>query len=123
MILVLLNFLKVWSQNNDLPLRGINHNTDTTITINIDYIRKANIKLIERKYLLKLNSEKDSIINLKNNYIDEQYIIIDSLNNKLVTQHKVINNITEDLNKQKKNIIIYSVGGTLIGIIIGLIIK
>lgn len=123
MILVLLNFLKVWSQNNDLSLRGINHNTDTTITINIDYIRKANIKLIERKYLLKLNSEKDSIINLKNDYINEQYIIIDSLNNKLVTQHKVINNITEDLNKQKKNIIIYSVGGTLIGIIIGLIIK
>lgn len=123
MILVLLNFLKVWSQNNDLSLRGINQNADTTITINIDYIRKANIKLIERKYLLKLNSEKDSIINLKNDYIDEQYIIIDSLNNKLVTQHKVINNITEDLNKQKKNIIIYSVGGTLIGIIIGLIIK
>lgn len=123
MILVLLNFLKVWSQNNDLPLRGINHNADTTITINIDYIRKANIKLIERKYLLKLNSEKDSIIDLKNNYINEQYIIIDSLNNKLITQHKVINNITEDLNKQKKNIIIYSVGGTLIGIIIGLIIK
>lgn len=123
MILVLLNFLKVWSQNNDLSLRGINHNTDTTITINIDYIRKANIKLIERKYLLKLNLEKDSIINLKNDYINEQYIIIDSLNNKLVTQHKVINNITEDLNKQKKNIIIYSVGGTLIGIIIGLIIK
>lgn len=123
MILVLLNFLKVWSQNNDLSLRGINHNIDTTITINIDYIRKANIKLIERKYLLKLNLEKDSIINLKNDYINEQYIIIDSLNNKLVTQHKVINNITEDLNKQKKNIIIYSVGGTLIGIIIGLIIK
>lgn len=123
MILVLLNFLKVWSQNNDLPLRGINHNADTTITINIDYIRKANIKLIERKYLLKLNSEKDSIIDLKNDYINEQYIIIDSLNNKLITQHKVINNITEDLNKQKKNIIIYSVGGTLIGIIIGLIIK
>ena len=123
MILVLLNFLKVWSQNNDLSLRGINHNTDTTIAINIDYIRKANIKLIERKYLLKLNLEKDSIINLKNDYINEQYIIIDSLNNKLVTQHKVINNITEDLNKQKKNIIIYSVGGTLIGIIIGLIIK
>ena len=123
MILVLLNFLKVWSQNNDLSLRGINHNTDTTITINIDYIRKANIKLIERKYLLKLNLEKDSIINLKNDYINEQYIIIDSLNNKLVTQHKVINNITEGLNKQKKNIIIYSVGGTLIGIIIGLIIK
>ena len=123
MILVLLNFLKVWSQNNDLSLRGINHNTDTTITINIDYIRKANIKLIERKYLLKLNLEKDSIINLKNDYINEQYIIIDSLNNKLVTQHKVINNITENLNKQKKNIIIYSVGGTLIGIIIGLIIK
>lgn len=123
MILVLLNFLKVWSQNNDLSLRGINHNTDTTITINIDYIRKANIKLIERKYLLKLNLEKDSIINLKNDYINEQYIIIDSLNNKLVTQHKVINNITKDLNKQKKNIIIYSVGGTLIGIIIGLIIK
>lgn len=123
MILVLLNFLKVWSQNNDLSLRGINHNADTTIAINIDYIRKANIKLIERKYLLKLNLEKDSIINLKNDYINEQYIIIDSLNNKLVTQHKVINNITEDLNKQKKNIIIYSVGGTLIGIIIGLIIK
>lgn len=123
MILVLLDFLKVWSQNNDLPLRGINHNTDTTIAINIDYIRKANIKLIERKYLLKLNLEKDSIINLKNDYINEQYIIIDSLNNKLVTQYKVINNITEDLNKQKKNIIIYSVGGTLIGIIIGLIIK
>ena len=93
---------------------------DSCTCVNIDIIRKANDKLIERKYLLKVNSAQDSIINLNNKYILQQDTIINDLKERIVK----INNVNEDLQKQyererKKKIIYGSVaGGCIVGIII-----
>lgn len=61
---------------------------DSTVVIPISYIRSANLKLIERKYLLKLNSQKDSIINLQKLYISTQKNINDSIQKKLKKSYK-----------------------------------
>ena len=93
---------------------------DSCACVNIDIIRKANDKLIERKYLLKVNSAQDSIITLNNKYILQQDTIINDLKERIVK----INNVNEDLQKQyererKKKIIYGSVaGGCIVGIII-----
>lgn len=93
---------------------------DSCTCVNIDIIRKANDKLIERKYLLKVNSAQDSIITLNNKYILQQDTIINDLKERIVK----INNVNEDLQKQyererKKKIIYGSVaGGCIVGIII-----
>lgn len=96
---------------------------DSCTCINIDIIRKANDKLIERKYLLKVNSAQDSIITLNNKYILQQDTIINDLKERIIK----INNINEDLQKQyererKKKIIYCSVaGGCIVGIVITVI--
>ena len=93
---------------------------DSCTCVNIDIIRKANDKLIERKYLLKVNSAQDSIIILNNKYISQQDTVINDLKERIVK----INNINEDLQKQyererKKKIIYGSVaGGCIVGIVI-----
>ena len=93
---------------------------DSCTCVNIDIIRKANDKLIERKYLLKVNSAQDSIITLNNKYILQQDTVINDLKERIVK----INNINEDLQKQyererKKKIIYGSVaGGCIVGIVI-----
>lgn len=93
---------------------------DSCTCINIDIIRKANDKLIERKYLLKVNNVQDSIITLNNKYILKQDTVINDLKERIVK----INNINEDLQKQyererKKKIIYGSVaGGCIVGIVI-----
>ena len=61
------------SDKYDTPLRGIEWKSDTVkITIPIELLRKANIKMIERKYFKKIIVEQDSIITLKDKYILEQ---------------------------------------------------
>lgn len=125
MILLLSNYLNSLSQNNEdlTSLRGSECKSDTAILVSLDYIRKANGKLIERKYLIEINNQKDSIINLKDEYIIEQKLIIDTLQTNITKQKILIDNVNKDLNKQKKNIIYYSIGCTVLGFIIGLIIK
>lgn len=124
MILVLLSYSKSWSQNNDeISLRASNYKSDTIIQVKLDYIRKANAKLIERKYLIDINNEKDSIINLNNDYIKEQNNIIDTLQNKIIKYENINNNLQNDLNKEKYNIKLYSIGVLLLGVIIGLTIN
>lgn len=96
---------------------------DSCTCVNINIIRKANDKLIERKYLLKVNSAQDSIITLNNKYILQQDTVINDLKERIVK----INNINEDLQKQyererKKKIIYGSVaGGCIVGIVITVI--
>lgn len=93
---------------------------DSCTCVNIDIIRKANDKLIERKYLLKVNNAQDSIITLNNKYILQQDTVINDLKERIVK----INNINKDLQKQyererKKKIIYGSVaGGCIVGIVI-----
>lgn len=107
MIVLLFGYLQSWCQNDSIyPLRGKSHD----VTINIDYIRKANIKLIEHKYC-------DTIINIKDDIIkDEQnkYLTLDSLYkvqyNKYIISNKDLNIKLEKSKKKNK---------TLSGITIG----
>ena len=126
-LLLLINSIS-WCQNNNviLPLRGINCNdTITYAKIPISYIKKANVKLIERKFYIELNNQKDSIINYKNQYINSQNIIINQLNEDYTKARIINDNIQKDLDKQKTKtkIFLYSSIGLLSVIILTSLIK
>ncbi len=120
-LLLLINFTS-WCQNKTdiLPLRGINHkDTIAYAKIPISYIKKANIKLIERKYYIELNKQKDSIINFKNQYITSQQIIIRELSNDFYNIQKINNDIKNNLKNQKsKNRVLSYTTAGLIGFIL-----
>lgn len=99
--------------------------SDTTAVINIGYIRLANIKMIERNYLRSIVKEQDSIINMKNKYINEQQKIIIDFQQRVADANKLNEAVKKDLEKQKtKNKIIgYGAGAAILGLILGLIAK
>ena len=107
-----------WCQNiNDiLPLRAVNYNdTIAYAKIPVSYIKKANVKLIERKFYIELNNQKDSIINYKNQYINAQRIIINDLSNDYCNIKKLNDDIKNDLDRQKVKIKVFEY--TTIGLI------
>lgn len=124
---MLLICLKSYAQqiNDSISSTGRVLKSDTTVTINIGYIRLANIKMIERNYLRSIVKEQDSIINMKNRYINEQQKIIIDFQKRVDSANKLNEAVKRDLEKQKtKNKIIgYSAGTAIIGLIIGLITK
>lgn len=116
-VLLLLISLKSWSQSK--PFTGDLIISDTVVSVSIDYIKKANAKMIERKYLIDINKQQDSIILLKDRYIKEQSIIINDFKQKIIAANDLNKSITNSLNKQiRYNLIMLSVGS---GIILGLI--
>ena len=121
MILLVLNYLKVWS--NDSSLRGINQESDSVVVVKLELIRQANAKLIERNYLLQINKEQDSIISYKNDYIKEQYKVIDTLQNKIGKYQYLTNDLNTELKDKRKKIITYSISCAVVGIIVGLLIN
>lgn len=104
MIALLLLSFTSWCRNKDTitPLRGRYYN-DSLMYVNVplNYIKKANVKLIERKFYIKLNNQKDSIINFKNQYINTQSIMIDQLSKDFKDAQNVNQNIQKDLERQK----------------------
>lgn len=87
--------------------------------IDIKYIRLANAKLIERKYLLKVVDEQDSIISLKDNYINEQSKIITDFQNRVDNAIKINEVIKQDIEKQKKcTKIVGGIAGSAIAILV-----
>lgn len=72
MTALLWNCLNGWCQNDSIhPLRG-----DTTkVTISIDLIRKANIKLIEHSHCPEIIAAKDDVVGLER----MKYATMDSL--------------------------------------------
>lgn len=83
-------------------------------------MRKANIKLIERKYLLNVNKELNNINSLQLEYISEQDKIIAEFQNKIKQQNEITTNISKNLDRQKK--ISYALGGIAGGVILTAII-
>lgn len=79
------------ANNDTIPLRAGCYEAIAEVPISL--IKQANIKLIERKYLLEINKEQDSIINLKNKYIVQQ----DSIINKFQEKVNIANNINSEL--------------------------
>ena len=121
MIVLLLSCLKnLLAQTNDsIPSTGDLQLSDTTVTIDINYIRFANAKLIERKYLLKVVDEQDSIINFKDNYIIEQKKIITNFQNRVNDAIKINEVIKQDIEKQKNRTkVVGGIAGSAIAIFV-----
>ena len=127
MILLLLSASKSWSTNNNdtIPLRGDFHTDSTYAIIPINFIKKANIKLIERKYFIKEINVKDSIISLQNELILQQTKDINIYKLHIDESYKINADINEQLIKYKKRINLYNnigIGGAT-AILLYLILK
>lgn len=130
MIMILLSLISFssWCQriNNDFPLRGINHNDTTEYAkVPVSYIKKANVKLLERKYLLKINNEKDSVIQYYTSYINNQNIIITELNKNYIDVQNLNKTIQKDLDKQKNKtkVLTYTTVGAITVIVLTILLK
>lgn len=90
------------SDKYDTSLRGIEWKSDTIkVAIPIELLRKANIKMIERKYFKKIIIEQDSIITLKDKYIFEQENVINDFQKRLLVNAKLNETIRKDLEREK----------------------
>lgn len=104
---------------------------DSLVLVDINTIRQATIKLLEREKYIALNNQKDSIIveyeNLVQNEIDRNTVLngeIYKLNYDLLEKENLNKSLNKSLNKQKINTkIVGGVGivSTLLAIIIPLI--
>lgn len=112
--------------NDNIPSTGDYTKADTTVAIVPIYlIKQANAKMIERLYLIEINNQQDSIIDMKDKYISEQQSIITNFQKRITDINKLNESIKKNLDKQKKRnkIITYGAGGIIFGLIIGLIAK
>ena len=68
--MMLLNSFMSWCQSDTTSIISTGEvvNSDTIVTIPINHIRKANVLMIERNYLLDITEEQDSIICLHKLY-------------------------------------------------------
>lgn len=128
MIVLLLSSSKnlLGQTNNSIPSTGKYIKSDTAVaTVPIYLIKQANSKMIERIYLIKLSNKQDSIINMKDKYIKEQYRIITDFQKRVTDTNKLNESIKKDLDKQRKcnKIITYGAGSIILGLIISLIAK
>lgn len=81
--------------------------------------------MIERNYLLNITNEQDSIIFMKDKYINEQTKIITDFQKRVSDANKINEAVRKDLEKQKRKtkIIGWSAGAAIIGVIVGIIAK
>lgn len=125
--MLLSSSINLLGQTNDsIPSTGDYTKADTTVaTVPIYLIKQANAKMIERIYLIEINNQQDSIIDMKDKYISEQQSIITNFQKRITDVNKLNESIKKNLDKQKKRnkIIIYGAGGVIFGLIIGLIAK
>lgn len=127
-IVLLLNSLNLLAQQNNInvPLRGSECSSDTAVAVvQINLLKKANVKMIERNYLININKEQDSIIIMKDKYINEQQKVIADFQMRVNNTNKLNESIKLDLERQKRKnkIISYGAGGVIFGLLIGLIVK
>ncbi len=127
-IVLLLNSLNLLAQQNNInvPLRGSECSSDTAVAVvQINLLKKANVKMIERNYLININKEQDSIIIVKDKYINEQQKVIADFQMRVNNTNKLNESIKLDLERQKRKnkIISYGAGGIIFGLLIGLIVK
>ena len=125
--MLLSSSMNLLGQTNDsIPSTGDYTKADTTVaTVPIYLIKQANAKMIERLYLIEINNQQDSIIDMKDKYISEQQSIITNFQKRITDVNKLNESIKKNLDKEKKRnkIITYGAGGIIFGLIIGLIAK
>lgn len=128
MIVLLLNNsnLLLGQTNDNVPSTGRVLQSDTTdVKVPIYLIKQANAKMIERLYLIKINNQQDSIIDMKDKYIREQKDIIVDFQKRVNEVNRLNQKIKDDLNKQKRKntIITCSACAIILGLAINLIAK
>lgn len=128
MIVLLLNNsnLLLGQTNDNVPSTGRIIQSDTTdVKVPIYLIKQANAKMIERLYLIKINNQQDSIIDMKDKYIREQKDVIIDFQNRVNEVNRLNQKIKDDLNKQKRrnNIITCGACAIILGLTINLITK
>ena len=110
--------------NDDITsLRGSNSEDSLKVLIPIANIRNANAKLIHRNYLIQIVNNQDTIIREQQKIIDTLYTI--NKNYQYDNLHLAIlnNNIEEELDRKNKTIIKSITISSVIGFILGIIIK
>ena len=115
----------VQAQTISLPLRASEQEDSVTVAVPISIIKKANERLIQRKYLISIYYEQDSIIRHKDDYILHQEDIINNMQNKIVNYNQLNKELNQSLEKQKKanKVIMYSGVGVAAGLLIGVLFK
>lgn len=106
-IVLLLNSLNLLAQRDstNVPLRGSECSSDTAVAVvPINLLKQANAKMIERVYLININKEQDSIIIMKDKYINEQQKIITDFQMRVDNTNKLNESIKLDLERQKRKI-------------------
>lgn len=113
------------AQTISLPLQGSNLEDSIKVELPISLIKKANERLIERKYLISIYYEQDSIIQFQNSYIVNQSNIINTMQERIVINNQINEDLNKALDKQKKKnkIITYGAAGVVAGLLIGVLIK
>lgn len=89
--------------NDSVPLRGSGFEDSTLVLVPIKNIKIANIKLVERKYILKELNIKDSILNLKNDYIKIQESEINNYKTYINNIESLNSNLNTKVNNYKRN--------------------
>ena len=114
-----------YSKNDStcLPVEKIVFIDSCNVSVPISYIRLTNEKLIERKYLIEISNEKDSVIDRYRLYCIEQRDIIENIQRDIQKANEINNKLQTKINKEKqKTIIISSVtGGVVIGSLITIV--
>ena len=125
MILLVLNCMSSYSKNDStcLPVEEIVFIDSCNVSVPISYIRLTNEKLIERKYLIKISDEKDSVIDMYRLYSIEQRDIIEDIQRDIQKANEINNKLQTKLNKEKQKIIIISsvTGGVIVGSLITIV--
>lgn len=126
-IVLLLNcFISYAQVNRNVPSTGEIKLSDTTnVIIPINYIKQANAKMIERLYLLRITNEQDSIILMKDKYINEQQKIIVDFQQRVKEANKINQQVNTDLAKQRSKLktICWGGGSVIVALLIGLLVK
>lgn len=105
MILLLLIGFISWSTKTDAQnssTGGFVQVDTAMVAITVEAIRKANTKLIERQYLIEINKQQDSIISMKDDYINQQKSVIVDFQKRVADANKLNESVKADLDKYKK---------------------
>lgn len=126
--MLLLNYSKNLqaATNDGVPSTGgVERSDSAVIAVPTILIKKANAKMIERKYLLLITNEQDSIINMKDKYINEQQKIITDFQQRVKEVNKINQQINTDLVKQRSKFktICWGGSGIIVALLIGLLVK
>ena len=119
--MMLLNSFMSWCQSDTTSIISTGEvvNSDTIVTIPINHIRKANVLMIERNYLLDITEEQDSIICLHKLYIYEQDSIIKLFKDRVKESNKINENINKAYEKERRKTIIF---GTTTGVLTAIVV-